>query len=166
MDVELVPQTKRDIPVLERLAQLYQYDFSEFDDGVVDEDGRFSWVDWPKLFSEPDHHAFLICADGMIAGFACCYRGEAWRDPHEAVWWMDQFFVMRTFRKRRVGDRAAAALFDRFPGTWEIAQIERNVPAQAFWRSVIDRYTDGDFDEVHMSDARWHGPVQYFRTPT
>ena len=162
--VELAELSTDDIPLLERLGQLYQYDFSEFDGSLVGEDGRFGWIDWPKFFSEADAHAFLVRVDGQLAGFAAVYRGEAFRDAREQVWWMDNFFVMRSYRQRGVGERVVLDLFARFPGTWEIAQLAANVAAQAFWRTILDRYSSGTFDEIVLADDRWHGPVQYVRT--
>ena len=163
--VELVEMSENDIPVLDRLAQLYQYDFSEFDPNTrPDAEGRFGWVDWPEFFDEDEPHVFLVQVDRAIAGFASLCSDAAMRDPDERVWWMENFFVMRHFRGRGVGARVARMLFDRFPGAWEVAQITPNVFAQSFWRAVIGRYTDGRFEEFVVADERWHGPVQYFRT--
>ena len=165
--VELVEMSEDDVPVLERLAQLYQYDFSEFDPNTeLDAEGRFGWVDWPSFFRQDEPHVYLVRADGATAGFASLYSDTAMRDERERVWWMENFFVMRRFRGRGVGARAAMMLFDRFPGTWEVAQITPNVAATSFWRTVISRHTGGDYEEFAVADDRWHGPIQYFRTPT
>ncbi|MGI8422930.1 MAG: hypothetical protein ACR2NO_02225 [Chloroflexota bacterium] len=37
-----------------------------------------------------------------------------------------------------------------------------NQGALAFWRKVISRYTDAQFEEVQWNDARWRGPVHFF----
>jgi predicted acetyltransferase len=145
-------------------VQLYQYDFSEFDGWRLDDDGRFSVVDWHEFFVRPRHVVYLIKVDGRIAGFAAAHESESFRDPDERVWWMEQFFIMRGFRRRGVGERVARTLFDRMPGTWEVAEIATNTGAQAFWRATIGRYTGGEFEEVSMSDRRWNGPVQYLRS--
>lgn len=34
-----------------------------------------------------------------------------------------------------------------FRGNWQVLQIKRNYPAQAFWRSVIAEFTDNDYEE-------------------
>lgn len=100
--------------------------------------------------------------DGAIAGFATVYEGESFRDPTERVWWVADFFVMRKYRKRGIGKRVATMLFDRFSGTWEIAEIKQNRVAQAFWREIVGAYTGGRYEEIDMDDGRWSGPVQYF----
>jgi predicted acetyltransferase len=44
---------------------------------------------------------------------------------------------MRKYRGRGVGARAAAFLFDRFPGRWTVRQQLANRAATAFWRKAI-----------------------------
>lgn len=148
---------------LRNLAQLYQYDFAQFIPAMVDDTGRFTMISIDAYLDERSERV-AIRADGDLAGFAICSHGEAFRDQHEQVWWMDEFFVMRQHRRRGVGAGAATMLFDRFPGSWEVGQVRENAPAQAFWRQVIGRYTDGAFDEIDMDDDRWVGPVQCFET--
>ena len=48
-----------------------------------------------------------------------------------------------------MGEAAARILFDRFPGSWSVAQMDTNLAAQSFWRKVIERYTGGAFTERH-----------------
>ena len=47
--------------------------------------------------------------------------------------------------RRGTGTAAALAIFRKFPGNWRVAQDIRNTQAQAFWRKVIDQFTDGYF---------------------
>ena len=56
----------------------------------------------------------------------------------------------------------ARAVFDRFPGWWQVREIATNLPAQAFWRAIIGRYTGGRFEERAYDDERWHGLAQFF----
>ncbi len=78
---------------------------------------------------------------------------------------MSEFFVMRKYRRQRVGEGAARALFDRFPGRWEVSEVPENPGAQAFWRKVIAEYTGGCYEEQVLDDERWEGPVQVFESP-
>ena len=78
---------------------------------------------------------------------------------------IEEFFVMRKFRRKRVGERAAAAIYSRFPGQWTIHQMASNPGALAFWRATIDRYADGRFTETaHL--GRWPGTSQSFDNST
>jgi len=82
----------------------------------------------------------------------------------EPLWDMSQFFVLRRHRTAGVGACAAAAAFDLFPGRWEVRVEALNAPAQAFWRKVVSRYTDGHYSEIAWSDDRFHGLVFRFET--
>lgn len=163
MQIQLTEITDDDRPVLEQLAQLYMYDFTEHAHGDVTDEGRFPYMDLSEFFCRPVRRAYFVRVDGKLAGFALAYEGEAFRNPSERVWWMEEFFVMRKYRKRGVGERVATQLFDAIGGAWEVGQVPTNVGAQAFWRTVIGRYTGGDFEEFELDDERWRGPVQYFR---
>ncbi|HVY49677.1 MAG TPA: GNAT family N-acetyltransferase [Minicystis sp.] len=147
---------------MQRLAQLYAYDFSEILALDVDEAGLF---DLGRMldgcWSAPRRHAFLCRVDGQIAGFAIFdERSRLTGDPE--VMDVAQFFVLRKHRRRGVGAACAARAFDLFPRRWEVRQEAKNVAATRFWRATIGRYTNGRFDEASLDDARWHGPVQSF----
>jgi predicted acetyltransferase len=155
MKVEVVEAGADDRPAVDRLAQLYQYDFTEFDDNDVDETGRFVDLDVDRFFDSEGRHVYVVRADGELAGFALVRLV----DP---VWYMSEFFVMRKYRRSGVGTRFAVTLFDRHPGAWEVRQIRANTPAQVFWRKVIGRYTDGEYTEQLLDDDSWDGPMQSF----
>jgi predicted acetyltransferase len=74
---------------------------------------------------------------------------------------MDQFFVLRRYRRHGVGEQAARFLFDRFAGRWEVREQPGNDGATAFWRRVIGQYTGDSFEERVFSDEKWRGPVQF-----
>jgi predicted acetyltransferase len=73
---------------------------------------------------------------------------------------MAEFFVMKKYRRMGVGQKAAEDLFSMFPGTWRLGQMESNTPAQLFWRKIITRFTNSNYQEVRIKD--WDGPVQEF----
>jgi len=77
---------------------------------------------------------------------------------------IDEFFVLRKYRRRGVGAHVARTVFDRFPGHWEVSELRENTAAQAFWRRVIGRYTGGNFREVELDSPRWRGPAPAFES--
>jgi predicted acetyltransferase len=144
--VEVVEVGADQRPVLEQLFELYQYDFTEFDANDVNDTGRFGFPMLGRFFTEPDRHAFVLRADGRLAGCALVIAN----DPND----MSEFFVMRRYRRGGLGGRFARELFARFPGRWQVRQIEANKPAQAFWRTVIP---------VPFEEGTWSkGPMQTF----
>jgi predicted acetyltransferase len=163
-EVQVIPIAAREQPVLRHLIDLYAYDFSAFMDLDVDETGRFAFGDLSPYWTDPARHPFFVRVDGRLAGFALA-RDRSRLSGTEGIHDMAEFFVLRKYRRQRVGDRAATAIFARLPGTWEIRQQRNNVGATAFWRRVIARHTQGNFREELWNDATWRGPVQFFTTP-
>jgi predicted acetyltransferase len=161
MNVQVTPATSDDRGRLEALCELYVYDFSETRDLDVVEDGRFRTPPMDAYSCDPRCHAFLLRADGKLAGFALVQERSRLTGD-ETVRDVAELFVLRRYRRRGIGERAATWLFDRFRGRWEVRQKAENVSATAFWRRALGRYTNGRFDEVLWDDSRWRGPVQSF----
>jgi predicted acetyltransferase len=146
VDVEVIGAELRDKPVLRQLLQLYQYDFSEFDNADVDDDGSYRYGYFDSYWTEPGRHPLLLRVDGKWAGFALVLAGA----PHD----MAEFFVMRKYRRGGIGTALAHEVFARFPGEWRVRQMTSNPAATAFWMQAIPV----DFEQ-HMLE---HGPVQRF----
>ncbi|WP_163852911.1 GNAT family N-acetyltransferase [Paenibacillus elgii] len=144
--------------VLRNLLELYKYDFTEFDPEDVNEHGLFEYPFLDHYWTEEGRHPFLVHVDGKLAGFALIRE----LGSDERVYSVAEFFVMKKYRRHGVGREMAFDLFNRFPGQWEVAQMEENEPAQTFWRRIIDEYTKGSYQEMTRDD--WEGPVQTFRS--
>lgn len=163
--VTLHPAIPDDQPALHRLMQLYLYDFSEFSEVPIDDDGLLGHREFIEEQFGPAHDVYLIRANGDLAGFAIVTRGSYLaHDP--AVTDLTQFFVLRAWRKRGVGASAAMQVFALYPGPWELRVIDPNTNAHAFWEKIITRYTQNKFTESHYEGARHKGPVFTFTTPT
>jgi len=159
--VTLAPITAASRSALENLMQLYVHDWSELLPLELEADGRFVTPPLDGYFREPDHHPFFIDSDGKLAGFALVVaRSRLSGTP--GVHDMAEFFIVRGHRRRGVGARAAAALFARFEGPWEVRQRDENVAATAFWRRAIERFTGGGYQETRWADERWSGIVHRF----
>jgi predicted acetyltransferase len=146
--------------VVERLVQLYEYEFSGHFGSDIGDDGLYHTMNLDAIWQDP-FRVFLMRVDGHLAGFALVTRHPAYVEPGEA-WLMNEFFVLRKYQRQGVGEQAAGLVFDQFPGRWEVAEQAENSGAQAFWRVVIERYTGGRWGEAALDSARWHGPVQSF----
>lgn len=165
MEVELVPAEKQDKSVVRNLMELYLYDFSEFAGDDVDEHGLYGYNRLDHYWTEPGRYPFLFRVDGAWAGFALVSSFSYFGVTRQDVYAFAEFFVMRKYRRRGVGSRMARALFKRFPGRWEIAEMPENIAAQAFWRRVIGEFTSGRYEEHVLANDQWHGPVQVFDSP-
>jgi predicted acetyltransferase len=149
---------------LRNLLELYKYDFSEFDpEDDINPNGLYEYKYLDHYWTEDGRYPFFIKVDEKLAGFALV-RNFGTNDMNQAVYWMAEFFVMKKYRKLKVGQSVANELFNRFSGFWKVAQIEANTPAQAFWRKTIERYTNGNYIEICEDD--WEGPIQTFSSTT
>lgn len=131
---------------LQNLMQFYFYDFSEFVEAHVGEDGLFgSYPYLDDYWSEPDHRfPYLLELDGRLAGFVLV----RWIETEEKNYFsIAEFFVMKKYRRFGLGKQVAKSIFELHKGEWEVFQIEKNAPAQSFWKNVIHEFTDGDYTE-------------------
>ena len=140
--------------VIEHLNQLYLYDFSEFGSRDVGPEGLYDASYLDGFWSRQDRHPFLLGVDGQHAGFALVST------PEDSAHSIQEFFVMRKYRRRGIGASAATQLFDMYPGEWKVHQFASNVAAREFWRGVINAYTSGRFTETAHGGAE--GWTQFF----
>ncbi|WP_245213503.1 GNAT family N-acetyltransferase [Rhizobacter sp. AJA081-3] len=158
MSVRLATQEDR-LPVY-RMLELYQHDLSDIWDQDLDSHGEYGYA-LDHYWHEEGSQAFVATVAGKYAGFALVNR--AVRVGTEGCW-MDQFFVLKKFRRRGLGQHLAGSVFAALPGRWEVGQMPTNLGAQSFWRKVIGEYTGGRFKEQTLRSGGWQGVVQVFDT--
>lgn len=151
--------------VLDRLMQLYLHDFSEFapigsPHGELDAEGRFTYPGLESYWQGKGRIPLLIRADDRLAGFALVNQWSALGLPVDHV--VAEFFVLRKYRRARVGTRAALSIFRRYPGRWEVPVAWYNPPALAFWHRVTQEAAPGKVEEIAGDRKRWAGPVLRF----
>ena len=161
---EVLPLNRRH--VLDALMQLYLHDFSEHaalntSYGEVGEDGRFDYFWLDTYWHEPGRVPLLVRADGRIAGFVLVNQWSALDRPLDHA--IAEFFVLRKYRRARVGTRAAHLVFHHTRGRWEVPIASYNREALAFWRGVVASLPREA--EEHVGDGqRWDGTVLCFDT--
>lgn len=161
MNIQVTPASLLEKPILRHLMELYQYDFSEFDATDL---GPLGLYDYPYLdhyWVEPERSPFLVRVDGKLAGFVLVARYN-YLTGNKDCWVMAEFLILRKYRRQGIGEHVARQIFDQFPGPWQVSQTNENPVAIAFWRKVINRYTQGGFQEHLLNNQIWHGPVQAF----
>ena len=144
---------------IQRMLELYQHDLSDIWDQDLDIHGEYGYS-LDRFWSNKDCHAYVATVADRYAGFALVNRAaRVGPDAH----WMDQFFVLKKYRKGGVGRHLARQVLASLPGQWEVGQMPENHAAQAFWRSVVASCTSGEFEERKVSVGWWQGVVQCFR---
>ncbi|OBZ17063.1 GNAT family N-acetyltransferase [Bacillus sp. FJAT-26390] len=90
---------------------------------------------------------FLIRVNDVPAGFALIATPPyVYGDSNYLI---NEYFILRPFRGKGVGEHAAIEIFKRFLGKWMLytTGTEKNRNAIAFWRKTLLRYTDNQFTE-------------------
>jgi predicted acetyltransferase len=158
VEVKLIEAAIHDKEIIGNLMQYYFYDFSEFNHADVLNNGQFG--DYPYLdhyWEERTRYPFILTCNSEYIGFVFVRYVE---EGNKSFYSIAEFFVMKKYRRTGLGRTAAFQLFDRFEGEWEVSQIERNQPAQKFWRKTIEEYTNGKWTEREF-DGKW---IQMFST--
>lgn len=159
MDVQALPASITDKPIIQQMMELYQYDFSEFENTDLNEHGYFGYQYLDYYWVESDRYPFLVKVNGKLAGFVLVNQYTYLPGSQYSV---AEFFILRKYRQRGVGRQVALHVFNLFRGRWEIHQVHTNIVAQQFWRSVIGAYTENNYTETFMEDNDWKGTVQCF----
>lgn len=159
MDINLRRPSRADRELIRRMMELYLYDFSEFEGDDLDEHGLYGFPYLDYFWHEPTHAAYIVTVDQRLAGFALIDNRMAIEGNERS---MAEFFVLRKYRRRGVGAAAATRIFAELPGAWEVRVVPENLPAQAFWRTVISGYTAGHYTEVALDSDTWTGPAFCF----
>lgn len=160
MHVELSKATIAEKPVVDNLVQFYLYEFSQYMPSIRLDADRGLYEGLPDLdeyWESPNREPFLLHVDGELAGFALVIVGIA-DEPHQ----IGEFFVAQKFAGKGIGRSVAQKIFEMFPGNWLIHEMWNNYKAQAFWRSVVNAYTNGHYEEYYDERRR---PFQQFSTP-
>ena len=146
MNVKLTKASRENISVLENLMQFYIYDFSEFVELDVKEDGLFEPYASLREYwdNENERFPYFIKVGERYLGFVLVkYITLSDRNYFS----MAEFFIMRKYRRKGIGRSIAEQVFNMHKGQWQIYQKESNRPAQVFWRKIITDYTKGQFKE-------------------
>lgn len=144
------PTTPDDRQVMERLWLLFRHDMSELSGALPGADGQFRRERLDAAFTEPGWrgliaHLEIEGAPAAPVGFALV-RGL---DGPERV--LSSFFVVRGARRSGTGRDLAAHVLSAFPGRWEIAFQDANVPAVRFWRAVATAAVGLAWTEEHRA---------------
>jgi len=132
--------------VLRQLMEFCNYDFSPYDQADVNDYGFFGyeWID--HYWTDKGRMPYFIKVDGKYAGFVLVghYTPKHATSP---IWTINEFFVMKKYRRHGIGTYVARTLFERYRGAWKVSQIYSNDVSRFFWERVISEYTGRDYEK-------------------
>lgn len=161
MEIELVTVTEETRHIVRNMFTVYFSELSAWDELVEFNDhGLPVWTAFdrpqPRTHEEcVDYNwwirdsceVLLITADRRLAGFVIINAGPMHLPPDIDFDLLD-FFVAHKYRRRGVGKEAARQVLERHTGRWEVAELEGNSAAVAFWNRVIGEYTEGYYSRL------------------
>jgi predicted acetyltransferase len=157
-DITLQLATRAQETPLVNLLELYLHDMSAAFPIRISEEGRFGYAWLPMYWAEPDRRfPYLIWSKEGLMGFVLATIGSTVSDDPNALE-VAEFFVLRRFRRSRVGSTAIRMLWDLRPGHWVVRVSEGNPGGVSFWPHVVRDYTGGDFIERRVPGRHypWH----------
>ncbi len=159
VDVSKVELSQK--PILRNLVEYFEYDLSLYTDRDVNSSGTFEYKYLDNYWTEENRYPYFIIVNEQYGGFALIRRIITKDDVYYS---MAEFFVLKKYRRRNIGKRAAFILFDKYKGTWHIHQHEKNKPSQIFWRNIINEFTKNNYKELSQEESGVDGPCQMFHT--
>ncbi len=125
------------------LFQYYIYDVSEFMGWPPNENGCFviddSVTGLSDYWNKSDHFPYLIFADGEVAGFSLVRKFPDTVDEFD----MGQFFILRKFKRKGVGQKAFMLTVQKHQGDWLTRVLPDNISAKKFWEKVVYKVACG-----------------------
>lgn len=150
--IDKIDQSDRE--ALERLFQLYVYDLSELLGNSVASSGDYSFnKDQLDLYwLREDHVPYFIRVGEELAGFVLIRKYPANPQAYD----VEQFFVMRKFRRGGVGLSVFRKVTSLYQGQWQVRVLKENVKALEFWCAAVEKIVGSDYslsEEVDIDFA-------------
>ncbi len=156
MQVEVVKASIEAQPLLANLLELYLYEFREFRDFDLGDEGFYRYEHLPLYWREVTRFPYLIYVDKKIAGFVLVQKGSPISDDSE-VWDISEFFVIKKWRRHAVGSAAAFKIWEQFQGAWQVRVLVSNQVASLFWLQAIKKFASATSTqtEVTIKGEKW-----------
>lgn len=145
---------------IENVYPFYLHDLSEFDGSIyhLNEEGLWHPDYLPVWFSERGARPLVLRSGNERIGFAFVGQDPFPYRSFDVDQRLSEFFILRSWRGRGLGLEAALAVFQAFPGVWELFTLRSNRPAQAFWEKVLEKAGIVCEPEIAVQSIRYRFP--------
>ncbi|MGE8382552.1 MAG: GNAT family N-acetyltransferase [Pseudomonas putida] len=135
LPIALLPTTADQVPLIRNLYQFYSYESSDWEQEDVEVDGRFYIHDehLQRYWQDDGWGAYLVLADGFIAGFVLVERSEL---PGIDALELADLFILKKYRRQGIGQAVALQLLGG-EGDWLLRCYAQDAPAVAFCKAVL-----------------------------
>ena len=150
MDVTIERALINEKEVVVSLFNYYLYEFSDLTGSLLNENGTYlrntSLID--PYWAEPNHLPYFIKVNGEIAGFIFV----RYFPDEEELLDIDQFFILRKFKRLGVGSKAFKLCLAAHNGNWLVRVLKENQSGLSFWQNVIGSVTNNNFKHAFEFD--------------
>jgi predicted acetyltransferase len=130
--------------VLKNLFEHYLHDMAEWFGFDSLPDGSYSYA--TRHIWENPLDVYFAYAGRIPVGFALVGQADAWiKQPGTRD--VEEFFVVRRYRRNLLGRTLANHIWSRYPGPWLVRVFQGNLPALPFWRGAVAAHARGIFGE-------------------
>ncbi|MBZ9686322.1 GNAT family N-acetyltransferase [Clostridium estertheticum] len=158
--------------IIKNIYPLYLHDLSEHYEDLPNEYGIYDektiktlaqqyevqnvWFEKPNVL-----FPYIIMVDDKPAGFILIATTPY--VPKTTDYYVNEFFLLRPYRGKNIGEIGAKLVFDKFLGRWELYtnHLPKNLKGQKFWRKTVRSYTNNNYDE--STGQTVHGEKLIFR---
>ena len=145
--IEFVKKEEKEI--LRNLLEKYEYEFSQYNDLVVNEYGLYGYDYLDCYWTEKNRFPYFIKVNGKLAGFAMIndYAEEKLNTDYT----ISEFFIMYKYRQKGVGKYSVKYILDKYKGKWQLKYHPKNEVSKIFWIKTIEEYTNGKYKIIEDS---------------
>ena len=140
MKLEVLKAKEEQKPILANLLELYAYDFTEFCDFDIGNNGFYGYEYLPLYWTDQNRFPYLIYVENKLAGFVFVQIGSPISKDTE-VWDIAEFFIMKKYKRQGVGTAVALKIWQQFNGDWQVRVLAENQIAKSFWLQAIKKFT-------------------------
>ncbi|KAA8786513.1 putative acetyltransferase [Paenibacillus sp. 4624] len=137
---------------LHDLSEIWEYKINRY--GVFENDDTRTLMEQNRVFDIWWEHPnvlfpYLITVDDIPVGLAFVATSPFIPCPQYIDYYMNEFFLLRNYRGKGVGEEAVRQIIGKMPGQWELQTnpTERNERAKRFWRRTLNTCTNGKYSE-------------------
>jgi predicted acetyltransferase len=141
---EIVPLFKEYLGVVSRFYTIY--DFDSWCEGAVKNLQTYSMAE--------DRLIYVLKESETFIGFALVNKHLRFNSGGFGI---ADFYIQKSHGRNGHGRRLAEHVFERFPGSWEVAVSLKNEYALGFWKQVVLTYTSGRFMEKKHASFKGYG---------
>jgi predicted acetyltransferase len=145
MPLHLTEVEAANVPLVERLLQLYWHDLSEFSSEEPQADAAFA-SGGAKPWEDPDRHCHMVTLRGKPAGLL--FTAESSDGGGHAVHQLTDVFILRCYRGLGLGEEAVLMAVRPLAGPWTAKVQNDNTPGLAFFRRILRRNAGRNYREL------------------